>query len=212
MNSDLPTPTSLTKGEQTRNLITDAAHHLFLEQGYHGTSMRQIAARAGVALGSIYNHFATKEAIFEMVFITHHPYNQIVPAVRQATGDSPETLLRSIASSILAGLAVSPEFLHLLFIDMVEFQSRNTVRIFESQFPVIEQVLTRLIEVAGPRLRPIPPLLIARSFFGLFFSYYITGALLRYATNLPREIQENDFEYFMNIYLHGILNESGDND
>ena len=40
-----------TKGEVTRLAIEDAALSLFMEQGYHATSMRQIAENAGLALG-----------------------------------------------------------------------------------------------------------------------------------------------------------------
>ena len=64
---------NLSKGERTRQDILSAAHTLFLEQGYHGTSMRQIAYRAGIALGGIYNHFAGKEGIFTAVFEANHP-------------------------------------------------------------------------------------------------------------------------------------------
>jgi AcrR family transcriptional regulator len=46
----------LTQGEQTKSEITQVAYRLFLEQGYHGTSMRQIAQNSGIALGGIYNH------------------------------------------------------------------------------------------------------------------------------------------------------------
>ena len=41
----------LKKGEITRQTIEDAAIELFMEQGYHATSMRQIAKRAGISLG-----------------------------------------------------------------------------------------------------------------------------------------------------------------
>jgi TetR/AcrR family transcriptional repressor of nem operon len=51
------------KGEVTRLAIEDAAISLFLEHGYHATSMRQIADQAGLALGGIYNHFKSKEAL-----------------------------------------------------------------------------------------------------------------------------------------------------
>jgi AcrR family transcriptional regulator len=51
---------SLSRGERTRETILDAARQLFIQQGYHGTSMRQIASQAGIALGSLYNHFPNK--------------------------------------------------------------------------------------------------------------------------------------------------------
>ena len=72
------------KGEITRLAIEDAAISLFLEQGYHATSMRQIKDRAYLALGGIYNHFSSKEEIFEGIIIDKHPYKQLVPAILAA--------------------------------------------------------------------------------------------------------------------------------
>ncbi len=43
----------VSKGELTRASILEGAYQLFLQQGYHGTSMRQIAEEAGIALGGI---------------------------------------------------------------------------------------------------------------------------------------------------------------
>ena len=57
----------LTKGENTRLAIEDAAIILFMEKGYHATSMRQIAEGADLALGGIYNHFKSKDEIFEAI-------------------------------------------------------------------------------------------------------------------------------------------------
>ncbi len=44
--------------------IREAATKLFLEKGYQGTSMDEIAAMAQVSKQSIYTHFANKEALF----------------------------------------------------------------------------------------------------------------------------------------------------
>ena len=65
---DMTESETLTKGERTRAEIVHAAHGLFLEKGYSGASMRQIAVRAGIALSGIYNHFDSKEDIFAAVF------------------------------------------------------------------------------------------------------------------------------------------------
>jgi AcrR family transcriptional regulator len=45
--------------------IEDAARELFIRQGFHATSMRDIAKGAEVSLGNLYNYYPTKEAIFE---------------------------------------------------------------------------------------------------------------------------------------------------
>lgn len=47
-----------------RNEILDAAAELFASFGYEGTSVKQIAGRAELSVGKIYNHFESKEEIF----------------------------------------------------------------------------------------------------------------------------------------------------
>lgn len=53
-------PKDLSKGAA----ILDAAKKLFIEQGYEGVSMDQIAAEAGVSKLTVYSHFGDKETLF----------------------------------------------------------------------------------------------------------------------------------------------------
>lgn len=46
-----------------REKIVEAALHSFTHQGFHQTSMRDIAQAAGVSVGNLYNHFSGKEAL-----------------------------------------------------------------------------------------------------------------------------------------------------
>ena len=57
------------RGEQTQKDILQSALELFLNHGYHGTSMRRIAQQAGIALGGIYNHFSSKEDLFVKILL-----------------------------------------------------------------------------------------------------------------------------------------------
>jgi AcrR family transcriptional regulator len=54
-------PARSARGERTRALIFEAAMALFHEGGYEGATMRAIADRAGVSLGSSYHYFPSKE-------------------------------------------------------------------------------------------------------------------------------------------------------
>ncbi|HSN85317.1 MAG TPA: helix-turn-helix domain-containing protein, partial [Thermoanaerobaculia bacterium] len=47
--------------EQTKRQILDVALALFREKGFRPTTMRDIAEGAGIALGTTYNYFPTKE-------------------------------------------------------------------------------------------------------------------------------------------------------
>ena len=51
----------------TQGKILDAAEYLFVEQGYAGTSLRAIAARAGVNLAATNYHFGSKKGLFASV-------------------------------------------------------------------------------------------------------------------------------------------------
>jgi AcrR family transcriptional regulator len=48
--------------------ILAIAAQLFREQGYDATSLRDIAGRAGIPVGSLYYHFPSKEDLFESVY------------------------------------------------------------------------------------------------------------------------------------------------
>jgi AcrR family transcriptional regulator len=54
--------------DNRRRSILDAAARLFARRGYHATSMRDIAASAEMLPGSVYYHFASKEALLLAVY------------------------------------------------------------------------------------------------------------------------------------------------
>ncbi len=57
-----------TRGEQTRAAILDTAMRLFEEQGYERTTMRAIAAEAGVSVGNAYYYFDSKEQLIQAFY------------------------------------------------------------------------------------------------------------------------------------------------
>jgi AcrR family transcriptional regulator len=54
--------------QDTRGRVLGAAVELFAQHGYDGTSVSQVIARAGVAKGGFYHHFASKEALLYEVY------------------------------------------------------------------------------------------------------------------------------------------------
>ena len=66
MSSTTATPTRTPKRQRGRDRVAGllaAATSLFLEKGYDATTMTEIAARAGAAIGSLYLFFPTKAAL-----------------------------------------------------------------------------------------------------------------------------------------------------
>jgi AcrR family transcriptional regulator len=191
-----------SKGERTRSHIVAAAHRLFLSKGYNGTSMRAIADETGLALGGIYNHFATKENIFEAILIDSHPLQHIVPALRAAQGETLEALVRDAARQILQVVGPRPDVLHLMFIEWVEFEGKHARRLRDKFYPQILEFGQRMAAFKN-QLRPLPVPSLIRVFVGLLFSYYMTETLL--SKDTPVTYKREEFEAFIEIYLHGIL-------
>ena len=52
---------------KTKNLIFESAIKIFSESGYRGATMDDIAANAGLAKGTLYYHFTSKEEIFNFI-------------------------------------------------------------------------------------------------------------------------------------------------
>ncbi|GGE04099.1 putative HTH-type transcriptional regulator YdgC [Polymorphobacter glacialis] len=52
------------RGHKTLRLLLDAAAGEFGERGFHEAAIARIAQRAGVAIGSFYTYFESKEAVF----------------------------------------------------------------------------------------------------------------------------------------------------
>ncbi len=49
-------------------LIMAHAEQLFISHGFHGTSMQMIAKAAGIAAGTVYLHFASKEGLIRTIY------------------------------------------------------------------------------------------------------------------------------------------------
>lgn len=64
---------------ERRRLIVETAAECFIERGFHQTSIRDIANKAGISLGNLYNHFEGKaELIAEIAEIEAEEIRQIL--------------------------------------------------------------------------------------------------------------------------------------
>ncbi|MFF2854921.1 TetR/AcrR family transcriptional regulator [Peribacillus sp. NPDC058002] len=54
--------------KEKNKMIIDKSVELFAEKGYHATSVQEIAEKCGIAKGSFYNHFKSKEELLVSIF------------------------------------------------------------------------------------------------------------------------------------------------
>jgi len=192
-----------TKGETTRAAIEDAAVELFMEHGYHATSMRQIAERAGLALGGIYNHFASKEELFEGIIVDKHPYKKILPLILEAQGETAEDFLKNAMRIVITELDREPYYLKLMMIEFVEFDGGHGAAMLKELAPKVLPVFEQVIKVKK-NLRVTNPAVLMRSFFGMVLSYFITQMVISNSVISPL-MPKNSMEIYVDLFLHGIL-------
>jgi AcrR family transcriptional regulator len=193
-----------TKGERTRAALLEAGYRLFVTQGYHATSTRDIASAAGLAVGGIYNYFQSKEDIYLELLTQRHALVDILPALQQAQGDTVEELVRDAATQMITVLRNNHQGLALTFVELAEFKGKHLPQLFKVAYPSFQDFARRLTEAHGT-LRDVPMPLMLRVFLGMFFSYFITDLVA--GKQLPAKVTQDAFDSFVDIYLHGIVTE-----
>jgi AcrR family transcriptional regulator len=96
--------------DNRRRSILDAAARLFARQGYHATSMRDIAAAADMLPGSVYYHFASKETLLLAVYA--EGVERIAAHVDAATAKkrSPQARLQAACAAHLEMLLTRSDY------------------------------------------------------------------------------------------------------
>lgn len=124
---------STTAIEEKKGRIEDAAKQLFIKQGFHATSMRTIASRAGTSLGNLYNYYRTKDEILESIIAK---YQTVIDERLRAIFDEIEEPLEPESLVYFGGLVKKMvnehhDFWLLMYIDVLEFENRHFRKMFE---------------------------------------------------------------------------------
>lgn len=101
--------------ETAREAILDAAEHVVLQAGLDGASAAAIAARAGVAVGTLYNYFADRDEIMASLLRTRRA--ELIPAIERAAQTTQklafEDRLRTYVRELLGVFEAKQRFLRL---------------------------------------------------------------------------------------------------
>jgi AcrR family transcriptional regulator len=119
--------------EGKKRNIEDAARQLFIKQGFHAASMRDIAARAGVSLGNLYNYYGNKEELFESIIANYQL--TIDTRLREMFEDLDAPLetenMRRFGQSVKALVNQHADYWLLMYIDVLEFENRHFRKMFD---------------------------------------------------------------------------------
>lgn len=114
------------RGRRTRRALLDAAAVEFGERGFHDSSIVGITQRAGVALGSFYTYFESKEAIFHALVADMSANVGDVGAAAVEGLENPLDREQAVTSAFIAFAAEHKELYRI--IDEAEFVDPTTWR------------------------------------------------------------------------------------
>jgi AcrR family transcriptional regulator len=143
--STRPVPRTLTRAQQARRQrVIDAAMSLALEGGYEAVQMRDVAARADVAMGTVYRYFTSKDHLLAAALV--HWVEQLDARLAQhpPVGDSADqrvidALDRALRSMGRQPLLVAAVFTALASPDPAAIECQQQVSI------LMERIITRAI-------------------------------------------------------------------
>lgn len=166
----MATPQLRYSAADRREQILEIATGLFAQQGFQGTTTREIAEGSGVTEALIFRHFASKEELYWAV--VERKINLARPAKRmrerlQVSGTDME-ILSGVAEEILERRAKDQTLSRLLLYTALE-NHRLSHRFFKTYIAELYEVLSDFIKqrIAEGRFRPMDPVLAARGFLGM---------------------------------------------
>ena len=165
---------SASSGEQpTRELILDAAERLFAKHGLDGVAVRDLARETGLTPSSLYNHFPSKEALYDAVLERGlRPIVEMTAEAWQAGPLKPQSV-RAQIDQMVAHLAEHRDLAPLLQRVMLEDAGRPEPRIGR-WIRLLSDKGTKLIRdaagAAGWSPEEVPHL--AFALYGMVYSYF----------------------------------------
>ncbi|QCX33062.1 TetR/AcrR family transcriptional regulator [Caloramator sp. E03] len=162
---------------KTKKLIFDAAIKAFSRKGFHKSTMDEIAEIAGVAKGTLYYHFKSKEDIFK--FIIDEEIKLIVDEIKNRTQyiSNPREKLEAICKIQLVLVTDYFEFFKTMFSQMWGDEERqNQLReALSKYFKIIGEYIKEAAEeghIDKERTELIP-----YNFFGMMASIIVYSLL-----------------------------------
>lgn len=125
--------TKRMKAAERRASIIAVAKVLFADKGFHGVPVDEIARRVGVTPALLYQHFPSKEALYEAVIASLAGTRQSYIDAVLAGPDDFASVLERIVAVFVKSVAGDPDFLRMEMLSALE-GSGAAHRFFESRW------------------------------------------------------------------------------
>lgn len=192
-----------TRSEQKREAIVQAAIQAFNETGFQNTSMDKIAELAQVSKRTVYNHFPSKNVLFEHIVQQTHQQFIIASQVDFQIEQSVEQQLTQIAEQELA-LITNSEFIRLAKVIMAEcLYDQALAKQSLAQLEVSESGVKKWLDAACEhnKLTIEDTAFAAEQFISLLKSFAFWPQLLGYGETLTNSVKKQLIEETVKMFL-----------
>lgn len=197
---------SFTKKKQN---ILEAAVELFAQKGYANTSTSEIAKRAGVAEGTIFRHYGTKEKLLLAILV---PFikkalpkmaEEIFTEVLANKPESVEEFIRALTTERYMFFKENEDLFRIFIKELTyndDLRAEVMVHIEKEALTRIEDILLQFYETG--EVINIPVKIVSRNIFTTLFGYFISRFHF-----LPESIyvdDEREIDYLVQMIVRGI--------
>jgi AcrR family transcriptional regulator len=189
---------------ERENLILQAAEEIFTEKGFYEASMDEIAARVGIAKGTLYLHFASKEKLSIAIFTREMEHLVEEVEAMSALETTARIKLERLLINLLSGMHRKRSQMFMAAysdIDKYRLLSENKTAIHELWGRLTRSISTLLEEgKASGIFNPALPTEVMLLAFISFLSPKTTERLIAKDAFSPEEL----VGYLGNIFFDGI--------
>jgi AcrR family transcriptional regulator len=188
---------------ENRTRILKAAAALFRRQGFHGTSTRQIADKAGVSLGNIYNHFPTKEKLFAVLLAEYEAeyFSPGQPLAKVFTGARFPDNIEALGQASKETVERFGDYMRLIYVDMVEFDAKHIGRIFLAMRERYQRVQVAAGAKVAKDVDPVAAMMMVT--FG-YFNFFIMEKLFKVKGHYGMS-EDEAIKFFGRVYRRGVM-------
>jgi AcrR family transcriptional regulator len=193
---------------KNRLKIERAALKLFTRQGFHGTTVREIAHKAGVSMGKLYLYYPNKEDIF--IGLVQH-MEQKMEVLRQTEliplmqSPDPESL-KKLGMAVGRIVSENLDYWRLMYVDVVEFRHKHFIQSYREIAGGLRTYSTALFQRAPvPFPRGVNPGFAYVNLYLQFVTYFLVEELFGAKRHLGVS-DEEAIDQFVRLYTRSRKN------
>lgn len=190
--------------EERRTEIIQAAVRLFAQQGFERTTTREIAAEAGIAEGTIYKYFASKQDIL-FAFVAPVAFHSVPRFFQLHAGQDDLEVINAFTRDRLHLFEENRDLLRVILGEAL-FNPALAEGLHRALNPAVQALTDHIAHrVAHGAFREVDPVIAARALIGSVMMNFVFWNLLT-PPETARPADALLAQQLSTIFLHGVAN------